>query len=151
MSWTPPSGWRPPHETDPQASSLPWWKRRYRWAGFLALGGLGALFVPIFVGLAFVMATVPIAKIGTDLSNASQGQILSTSYAPGLGGSRDVFMLQTAPGMTAAAAGDLACRVVRPTLAHEGFGKAAFLLLDGNERTLASDATLCPAPSPAAS
>jgi hypothetical protein len=53
-------------------------------------------------------------------------------------------MLLVAPDVTAADASGLACTVVRPVLAREGYQDKGFSLVTQKGTTLASDATACP-------
>jgi hypothetical protein len=91
------------------------------------------------------MLVVPTQRIDAELSENSNGRILNAIFLPnGAFGGHGRFMLSVAPDVTAADASGLACRVVRPVLAREGFQAAAFSLVTQQGRTLATDVTACP-------
>jgi hypothetical protein len=91
------------------------------------------------------MLSVPTQRIDAELSEGSSGRILSTLYLPpGPVGGRGGFVLLVAPDVTAADASSLACGVVHPVLAREGYQATAFRLMTQRGTTLASDATACP-------
>jgi hypothetical protein len=106
--------------------------------------GIIAVYAFLFLILGMMVA-VPTQRIDAELSEGSGGRILNTLYIPGLvsPGGRGRFMLMVAPDVTVSDAQTLACTVVRPTLAREGYSSAAFELGRG-QITLATDATPCP-------
>lgn len=99
----------------------------------------------LFVML-FSMMAVPTQRIDADLSVASRGRIVSTLYVPGLmeAGGNGRFVLLLTADVTASDAATLACTVVRPILAREGYQTAAFELDSPRRAKLATDATPCP-------
>jgi hypothetical protein len=139
------TGWRLPPEFDPSWAIRPWWRRHWRiWIMLLVLTGIVAVYGFLFLILGMMVA-VPTQRIDAELSERSGGRILNTLYIPGLVslGGRGRFMLMVAPDVTASDAQTLACTVVRPTLAREGYSSAAFELGRG-QITLATDSTPCP-------
>jgi hypothetical protein len=138
------TGWRLPPEYDPSWATRPWWRRHWRiWVWLAVFGGIAAVYAFLFLILAMMVA-VPTQRIDTELSEGSGGRILNTLYVPGLvAGGKGRFILMVAPSVTVSDAQTLACTVVRPTLAREGYSSAAFELGRG-QITLATDATPCP-------
>ena len=139
------TGWRMPPEFDPSWASRPWRQRHWRLLlGMGLLAGIIAIYGFLFVILG-MMLTVPTARIDTELSEGSAGRILTAFYVPGViaPAGRGRFLLIVAPDVTASDARSLACTVVRPTLAREGYASTAFELSRGTA-TLATDATPCP-------
>jgi hypothetical protein len=91
------------------------------------------------------MLSVPTQRIDAELSEGSSGRILNALYVPpGPIGGNGGFILLVAPDVTAADASSLACGVVRPVLAREGYAATAFSLVTQSGTTLAGDATACP-------
>ncbi len=139
------TGWRLPPEYDPSWASRPWWRRHWRlWVGLTLLSGIVAIYAFLFIILGMMVA-VPTQRIDAELSEGSGGRILSTLYVPGLigPGGKGRFILMVATDVTESDAQMLACTVVRPTLAREGYSSAAFELGRGHV-TLATDTTPCP-------
>jgi hypothetical protein len=108
------------------------------------VAAIAALYGFLFLMLG-QMVSVPTERIDAELSVGSSGRILTVLYVPpGPVGGRGGFILRVAPDVTAADASSLACMVVRPVLAREGYEGTAFSLVTQRGMTLASDATACP-------
>jgi hypothetical protein len=105
---------------------------------------IAAIYGFLFLMLGQMMA-VPTQRIDAELSEGSSGRIVTTLYVPpGPISDHGRFMLLVAPDVTAADASGLACTVVRPVLAREGYQDKGFSLVTQKGTTLASDATACP-------
>jgi hypothetical protein len=139
------TGWRLPPEYDPSWAARPWWRRHWRiWVGLAVLSGIAAVYAFLFLILAMMVA-VPTQRIDAELSEGSGGRILNTLYVPGVigPGGKGRFILMVAPDVSPSDAQTLACTVVRPTLAREGYSSATFELSRGHD-ILATDTTPCP-------
>jgi hypothetical protein len=139
------SGWQIPPEFTSAWSSRPWWQRHWRLLVMLAIVAvIVAIYAFLFLMLGQMMA-VPTQRIDAELSEGSNGRILNTLFVPpGPIGGRGGFILMVAPDVTAADASILACSVVRPVLAREGYQATTFSLVTQKGATLASNATACP-------
>ena len=139
-------GWQIPPEYDPSWGQRPWLRRHWRLViGLTVVGAVVAIYAALFAILGMMMS-VPTQRINTEITEASGGQILTVLYVPGVisGGGSGRFTLTLAPDVTAADAQALACTVVKPTLAREGYQAAGYELRGVFGAVLANDATPCP-------
>jgi hypothetical protein len=125
--------------------------RRGRWGCvFLVLGVITVL--AVVYGFLFMqlgqMLVVPTERIAAEVSDASGGTIYSTMYVP-VPGSKGRFLFYVPSDLSEADGAQLACQVVRPTLAREGYADASFSIQDHGAGVLdigaviATEATAC--------
>ncbi|MGH2512401.1 MAG: hypothetical protein ACRDGQ_06915, partial [Candidatus Limnocylindrales bacterium] len=126
-------GWRLPAEMQPGWKSRPWPRRH--WRPLLALG----LIVTFVAAIVFVAA--PLVRVELDLLTQSNGDISSLNIVTNNG--RTTFEIYTSGVPNAAAGPAIACSIVRPILARDGYGDAHFLIIDRFGEVLADETTDC--------
>ena len=84
-----------------------------------------------------------------DLIAGSNGRITRVNFVTTNG--RSVFDIYAAPGASELAGVDIACHVVRPILARDGYRGAAFNVLDRAGDVIATERTNCTDSGPTAS
>ena len=134
----PISGWQLPAEMDPSWRSRPWPRRHWRPLLFL---GLVAVVVVILVGL-FSSSF----KTINDLTAGSNGQITGVNETTTTNGTS--FSIYAAVGVGPAEGVQLACTVVKPILARDGYATARFAVLDRAGDILATELTDCGSRTP---
>jgi len=134
----PTTGWRLPPEMDPSWRSRRWPRRH--WRPLLALG-LGLVVV-----VALAIPASSLFRLEVDLVNRSGGRITSVNFVSING--RTTFDIYAAAGISESAGLDLACSVVGPVLAQDGYGEASFFVLDRAGDVLATQSSRCAAPTP---
>jgi hypothetical protein len=137
----PTNGWRFPPEMEASWRSRRWPRRH--WRPLLAIGlGLVAV-VALAIPASFLL------RVEIDLVNRSGGRITSVNLVTING--RTTFDIHAAPGISQSAGLDLACAVVGPVLARDGYGDATFFLLDRAGDVLATQSSACATPTPSPS
>lgn len=132
------SGWQLPGDMDPSWRNRPWPRRH--WRPLLFLGLVAIVVVGLFSFFSSTLKTV------NDLSAGSNGRITGVNEVTTTSGT--TFTIYAAVGVGPAEAVQLACDVVRPILAREGYSDARFVVLDRAGDILATQSTTCEPPTP---
>jgi len=132
------TGWQLPGEMDPSWRSRPWPRRHWRPLLFL---GLVAIVTVVLVG--FFSSSL---KTVNDLTAGSNGRITGVNEVTTTNGT--TFSIYAAVGVGPAEGVELACSVVRPILARDGYSTARFVVLDRAGDVLATESTKCGPPTP---
>ena len=136
----PALGWRQPPEADPSWRLRPWPRRH--WRPLLALG------LVITAVAAILVMTGPLIRADVDLLTQSNGQITSVNFVSING--QTSFHIYAQEGMSLSDASRLACSVVVPILARDGYRGVQFFILDPYGAVLADESS-CSTPGPTTS
>src|SRR5664279_6537780 len=102
--------------------------------------------VATIVVIALAIPASSLFRLEVDLVNRSGGRITSVNFVSING--RTTFDIYAAAGISESAGLDLACSVVGPVLAQDGYGEASFFVLDRAGDVLATQSSRCAAPTP---
>jgi len=131
-------GWRMPPEMEPAWKSRRWPRRH--WRPLLALG-------LILVTVASLgVAIWPVVRVDADLLTGTGDQVSSVNVVT-INGQTTVEIYASRAASPAQGMA-LACTLVRPILERDGYGGAAFLVLDRAGDILADQSTSCDGPRP---
>ena len=137
----PISGWRLPPEMDATWQSRRWPRRH--WRPLLGLGIVAALVISmVVVGVQFFSLVSTLTRAELDLIGGSRGRITRVNFVTING--RTSFQIYAAPGVSELAGVDLACQVVRPILARDGYSNAPFQVLDRAGDVIAPTGRIAP-------
>ena len=134
-------GWQRPSEQVGRPRG-PWYRRHWRVV-------LMVILVPsavVAVALSLVSAFGPGLRAASDIVGESGGRISAANFATVNGATS--FTVVLAAGVPTTDASVLACTVVTPTLARDGFAGVAFQIIDRAGDVLANDRTGCANPAP---